>query len=130
MAMQKQPQRKDYLFPNEISHKRSFKDDYEITDNLGSGAFGVVRKARSKQDPQLYVAIKTINKADCKPEELFAEVKLLRLLAGSKGILRFAMCIRHRIILNYEIFFAFSFLLSFLLNKRTLIRKTHISDYL
>jgi len=86
MAMQKAQQRKDYLFPNEISHKRSFKEDYDITDNLGSGAFGVVRKARSKQDTNLYVAIKTINKADCKPEELFAEVKLLRLLAGSKGI--------------------------------------------
>lgn len=78
--------RKDFLFPNEMSHKRSYKLDYDITDNLGSGAFGVVRKARSKEDLNLYVAIKSIKKADCKPEELFAEVKLLRLLAGSKGI--------------------------------------------
>lgn len=77
---------RNYLFPNEISYKRSYKVDYDITDNLGSGAFGVVRKARSKEDPSLYVAIKSIKKADCKPEELFAEVKLLRLLAGSKGI--------------------------------------------
>jgi serine/threonine protein kinase len=77
---------RNYLFPNEISFKRSYKVDYDITDNLGSGAFGVVRKARSKEDPALFVAIKSIKKADCKPEELFAEVKLLRLLAGSKGV--------------------------------------------
>jgi len=78
----------EYLFSNEISLKRSYKVDYDITDNLGSGAFGVVRKARSIADPSIFVAIKSIKKCDCKPEELYAEVKLLRLLSGSKGIVQ------------------------------------------
>jgi len=82
------PRTPGYLFPDDVSFKRSVKTDYEITMNLGVGAFGVVKKATSKQDPSQQVAVKAIKKADCKPEELFAEVKLLRMLVGYSGIVQ------------------------------------------
>lgn len=84
----RRPNSPGFLFPDDVSYKRSVKTDFDITMNLGVGAFGVVKKATLKSDPSQQVAVKSIKKADCKPEELFAEVKLLRLLVGYAGIVQ------------------------------------------
>eukprot|EP01125_Pyxidicula_operculata_P000433 TRINITY_DN10465_c0_g1_i1.p1 TRINITY_DN10465_c0_g1~~TRINITY_DN10465_c0_g1_i1.p1 ORF type:complete len:471 (-),score=126.23 TRINITY_DN10465_c0_g1_i1:160-1572(-) len=67
------------------SEKKAVSRDYEITEKLGVGAFGVVKKGKDRRTGK-EVAIKCINKKDCKVEELRSEVKLLRLLNGYPGI--------------------------------------------
>lgn len=45
-------------------------DYYDLQQNLGKGQFGVVKLAKHKKEGRS-VAIKTINKANMKPIEVF-----------------------------------------------------------
>lgn len=68
----------------EDSVKESVSNHYEITEKLGMGAFGVVKKGVDKKTGQ-EVAIKSIKKTDCKPEELRSEVAMLRQAGNYPG---------------------------------------------
>uniref|UniRef100_A0A6B2L4Q6 non-specific serine/threonine protein kinase n=1 Tax=Arcella intermedia TaxID=1963864 RepID=A0A6B2L4Q6_9EUKA len=77
----------DYIFDDKESLKKSVSEDYLITEELGMGAFGVVKKAMNIMD-QRVVAIKSIRKTDCKPEELVLEVRLQRLFIDFPGVVK------------------------------------------
>lgn len=72
-----------YIFSD--SKKVRLKQNFEIEEKLGVGAFGVVMKGVDLKTRK-EVAIKCIRKADCKPHELQAEVRLLRAVHGHEGI--------------------------------------------
>ena len=50
--------------------EQNVNEFYEMTNNLGKGQFGVVKLAKHKKSCK-QVAIKTINKANMKPIEVF-----------------------------------------------------------
>lgn len=50
--------------------EQNVNEFYEMTNNLGKGQFGVVKLAKHKKSGK-QVAIKTINKANMKPIEVF-----------------------------------------------------------
>jgi len=60
--------------------------DYDITEKLGVGGFGVVKKGRHKKTG-VEVAIKCCKKAAVDPHELKQEVKILRMMIGQPGTL-------------------------------------------
>eukprot|EP01130_Rhizamoeba_saxonica_P017165 TRINITY_DN8202_c0_g1_i1.p1 TRINITY_DN8202_c0_g1~~TRINITY_DN8202_c0_g1_i1.p1 ORF type:complete len:416 (-),score=97.85 TRINITY_DN8202_c0_g1_i1:48-1295(-) len=74
-----------YLF--EYSQKKQVSTDYDILQKLGVGAFGFVKKGKSKENGEM-VAIKSISKTNVQPGPLIQEVELLKLVQGFDGIVR------------------------------------------
>jgi serine/threonine protein kinase len=77
--------RQEYIFDDKESVKKPISRDYTVTEELGMGAFGVVKKAIDKRSNEA-VAIKCIVKSDCKPEELIQEVRLQRMFSDFEGV--------------------------------------------
>jgi len=73
------------IFADKDAKRHSIGDDYDITEKLGVGSFGVVKKGKHRVSG-IEVAVKAMRKADCKPEELKSEVNLLRIMKGYSGV--------------------------------------------
>ena len=60
---------------------QGFQNDYSLGNDLGSGSFSVVKKATSRANPSLSVAVKCIKRSNLPPDEIDAlrdEVSILR----------------------------------------------------
>ena len=71
--------------------EKSIHDYYEITETLGKGKYGIVKKGELKSNPSLHFAIKIVTKSQilCKDKELVnREISVLK-MCNHQNIIKF-----------------------------------------